>query len=142
MKHHFILPFLVLLASSCVNDPYQNLPEGSVSETAPAGYDSMVYGGITYWSHYNHYYRYWPNYGWVVVRPPYGRPPDTKPPKPVHPIERPPAGKPPGVQPVPATRPSTPSYRPAVMPSYRPAVMPSYRPSVRPSMPAPRPSLR
>ena len=112
MKPHLILPFLVLLASSCVNDPYQNSPEGSVRETAPDGYEQMVYGGITYWYLHDHYYRYWPHYGWVVVRPPYGRPPDSKPPKPMHPIERPPADKPPGVQPVPATRPSTPSTLP------------------------------
>ena len=139
MKQHLILPLVALLASSCVHDSYQNLPEGSVSKTAPAGYDTMVYGGVTYWRHYDHYYRHWPNYGWVVVRPPYGRPPDSKPPKPMHPIERPPGTKPPGVKPVPETRPSTPSYRPPI-PVTRPS-MPPPRPSLRPVAP-PRPALR
>ncbi|MFC7338259.1 hypothetical protein ACFQY0_13780 [Haloferula chungangensis] len=137
------LPALVglfaLMSSSCINY-YGNEPEGYVSETVPVGYTMMVVAGISYWHHNGHYYRYWPNYGYVVVRPPHGRPPYQRPPSrppgnpghPGNPGERPPQGKPPSKpNQLPSTRPSphpsTPTTRPAT---------PSTRPMTRPSTPS------
>ena len=135
---------LALLWSSCVN-PYDRYPEGYVIESAPVGYDTMVYGGITYWYSGGHYYRRWPGYGWVVVRPPHNRPPHQKPPaKPEHPIERP---KPKPDKPVqrPVERPSTrpverPSTRPIQQPVQRPVQRPATRPAPSIQRPAPRPA--
>lgn len=128
MRLLLTLPAILFLLSSCATDPYKNAPEGTVSETEPEGYEKVTCDGIEYWFSFGHYYRYWPHYGWVVVRPPWNRPPYPKPPKPVHPIEPPATGKPPVIQPLPTTRPAT-----------RP--MPS-TPSLRPSTPAPRPMPR
>lgn len=142
MRMLVILPVIVGLLSSCANDPYANRPEGTVSETAPEGYETMMYGDIEYWYLYDHYYRYWPHYGWVVVRPPHDRPPYPKPPKPVHPIERPPGGKPPKPeQPIarpPAAKPPTAQPLPSPPPTIQP--MPSYRPSAPAPRPMPRPT--
>ena len=142
-----VVGLITVLASSCVNY-YDEQPEGYVTQTVPVGYTMAVVAGISYWHYNNHYYRYWPGYGYVVVRPPHGRPPYQRPPsrpphggrppgngKPENPIERPPGNrprqtKPPTTQPVrPVTRPSTPTTRPSV-------------PSTRPSMPSTQPSFQ
>ncbi|MGB1130202.1 MAG: hypothetical protein ACPG4K_09130 [Haloferula sp.] len=142
MKFTRYLTLSVLLSvsfTSCVN-PYDRYPEGTVADSAPVGYDTMVYGGITYWYSSGHYYRRWPGYGWVVVRPPHNRPPHTKPPKPEHPIEKP-KPKPKPEQPI--HRPDRPSTQPVQRPAQRPVQRPSTQPVQRPvTRPVQRPAAR
>ena len=156
-----VVGLITILASSCANY-YDEQPEGYVTQTVPVGYTMAVVAGISYWHYNNHYYRYWPGYGYVVVRPPHGRPPYQRPPsrppnggrppgggKPEHPIERPPGTRPPnggGDRPgsgkpttLPSTRPSSPS-KPTVRPNV-PTTRPSM-PSTRPSMPSTQPSFQ
>jgi len=126
--------------SSCAN-PYDRYPEGTVADSAPVGYNTTMVGGITYWYSSGHYYRHWPRYGWVVVRPPHNRPPHTKPPKPEHPIERP---KPKPEQPIAKPKPGQPAQRPSDRPSTQPVQRPTTRPTQRPSTRPPmqtRPSM-
>lgn len=139
-----IIGLCTFLPTACTNY-YEQQPEGYVTQTVPVGYTVAMIAGVSYWVNGGHYYRYWPNYGYVVVRPPYGRPPYQRPPnrpphggrpKPEHPIAkppstRPPQGRPPTIQPTPypTTRPSGPSTRPS-MPSTRPVARPM--PSVQP----------
>ena len=120
----FATGLLAVLLNSCTSSNEQ-YPEGYVCDEVPAGYSALAVAGITYWALDDHYYRYWPGYGYVVVPPPHGRPPLPRPPaRPVPPIARPPIAKPPSIQPVP-----NPSTRPSIQP-------------VRPSMPSVRPMPR
>ena len=153
-----LMGILVSLLGSCSNS-YDDYPEGYVSNDIPIGYATVLIGGISYWNYHNHYYRHWPGYGYVVVRPPHNRPPYHRPPgRPEHPIARPPGTRPPGTRPPakpenpiarpPGNRPpsgkpvSYPTTRPSTRPSNRPSSRPSSRPSVRPSMPTARPAMR
>ena len=129
---------------SCTTTHYTSDPEGTTYQTLPAGYVAVMVAGISYYHYNNHYCRYWPGYGYVVVRPPYGRPPYHRPPA-RPPIHRPPGYKPKPEHPIhkpgrPGTnppRPGRPSIQPVPSnPSVRPA--PS-RPSIQP-VGSPRPS--
>jgi uncharacterized membrane protein YgcG len=133
-----------LSLNSCASDPYDYDPEGTSYSSVPYGYTALIVGGISYWHYDDHYCRYWPGSGYVVVRPPHHRPPYQRPPgyKPGHPIHKPGPGYPgykpgkPGNKPGgPGSKPGRPSTKPSTgkpgTPASRPSIQPVTKPTIR-----------